>query len=1386
MRAPRVSVLLVTRDHAGQVERALASIEAQAFDGPLEVVVADDASGDGTVALVAAWAARVDAEVRVLPSESRLGVAATRHRGFAACRGRYVAVLDADEEWTAPDKLRRQVELLDRHPELSMAATRTLVVDEATGSSQALPVIAGPAAGSHVALTGDRLADRTRPATPSCALYRAELLERLDPGVFETPAADALVDLAMTRYGDVGLLPDVAARTGRRAGAAGQAVPDDALALLPAPTGPVAPAAPARTVVLDDYFPTKGTGFRIAEFDWMLRHGVVAEVMTTIEPLEPLLAEYATLYPETAGQVSAYDPRRLGEFDCASIMFLNNAARFLYDLEQASLPFVLQLYPGGGLNLGEPGAQRKLRRVLSSPLLQHVITTQPLVTEVVTALTGGSVPVTEVIGGPVGRSHLAPGAGLRTNYFGSGKEHLDVCFVAQRYTVDGSDKGWPVYLAALRTLADAGLPVRGHVVGGFGPADVGEQYAALDLSFSGVLSTPELRRFYLDMDVIVSPTTPGRLAPGAFDGFPTGACVEAALSGVALVATDPLDQNRLYTDGVDIHMPRADVAEVVERVLAMVAEPDGVRRVAQAGLRTTRRTYGVDAQLYSRRRVLETARASARERPPVVPQEPLVSVLVPTYNGERFLRTTLRSALEQSHRNIELLVGDDASTDRTPEILAAVAAEDARVRVIRHETNVGGLENPRRLLAKARGEYVKFLMHDDVLGPDCVRDLVHGMQQNPEAAMAFSHRVLVDEQGEPVPGHEFPTLADRPALLPGRELGDFVLSNCLNVIGEPTTVLFRRDDVAPEDLWIIDGRTVDVLNDVQLWLYLLTEGPAFYTPRTLSRFRQHAGQNTHNPRYVGRGERDWSRLTDWAARHGFLAGEGQLRRAQARALVEAANRLYSLVDTDDYGAALEAAYLSTAALVELTRPTPATRATGLPERAHGPAVRERFTQELDVWTRQYPVALAAPELDPAEVDATVQAFREVLAAGAARQAVVAVPPADLERAVPLLESALAAGPDIDLELVPVDDPAVLLPDPWLAVVPRGRWWHAANARATWAFELPAGAPAAPRPEAAPPALARLGLADCREVLAGLQERVGDVDAMWDALTEAEFQRSGRRAGLLARVDAQFIEDFERRRADVPQGRPYFTGKLANGVRFLGDARDWPSALHAVDPTCNSTLIRALEEELSRRPGDYVDVGTNIGVVAASMAAHVAPTGRVLAFEPSPETLRLAASTVALNDAENVTLHNAAVSDTDGALVFHATPGNSAIASARRHAFGLLNDWEQVTVPAVRLDTLHAAGELDGVTLVKIDVEGHEPSVLRGALQFIADVRPTVVYEYTALAAADHGWTQEDSIELLSRAGQFEFTALAEDDGRVLPFPLPAGYTGQVNVFARPV
>jgi glycosyltransferase involved in cell wall biosynthesis len=326
---------------------------------------------------------------------------------------------------------------------------------------------------------------------------------------------------------------------------------------------------------------------------------------------------------------------------------------------------------------------------------------------------------------------------------------------------------------------------------------------------------------------------------------------------------------------------------------------------------------------------------------------PLVSILVPTYNGERFLKKALRSALEQSHKEIEVLVGDDASTDSTPEILAAVAASDPRVRVIRHDGNLGAFDNPIRLLEAARGEYVKFLMHDDLLMRDCVRDLVRGMESADGVTLAFSRRSFVDEDGRALSGGQPAPLRDRAGVMDSLELGDMMLQGCVNVMGELTTVLFRRSAIDPATLWQVDGRRLAAVGDLCLYLSLLARGPVFYTPRTLSAFRRHGGQRSHDATRVIRGTLDWPLLIDWARRQGFLGDPVQQRRAFSMALRVAADHYAALPTAPGTVAGLEAAYLCTVALAEIDGAIPDDPTRSLLERAHGSAALGRLASVLD-------------------------------------------------------------------------------------------------------------------------------------------------------------------------------------------------------------------------------------------------------------------------------------------------------------------------------------------------------------------------------------------------------------------------------------------------------
>jgi FkbM family methyltransferase len=259
--------------------------------------------------------------------------------------------------------------------------------------------------------------------------------------------------------------------------------------------------------------------------------------------------------------------------------------------------------------------------------------------------------------------------------------------------------------------------------------------------------------------------------------------------------------------------------------------------------------------------------------------------------------------------------------------------------------------------------------------------------------------------------------------------------------------------------------------------------------------------------------------------------------------------------------------------------------------------------------------------------------------------------------------------------------------------------------------------------------------------------------------------------------------------------PYFFGQLENGVKFAADARDLPGALHAIYPSCNSVLINGLIDCIGGQGGDVLDVGTNIGVVAASLARHIDSRGRVFAFEPSPETFRIAAATLALNEAHNVVLTQSAIGDQGGIIKFNSAPGNSAIASSLDHGFSFMNTWTEIAVHCTSIDDFVDREQISSVSLIKIDVEGAELNVLRGAKSVIMCKRPSVVFEYTPKLAHDLGFDENQYIETFSDASRYYFESLVEPNlspssdrdagASMIPFPLPVGADAQINVFARP-
>lgn len=204
--APDISVLLVTYNHERYIVEALDSIAMQQTARSFEVVVADDNSTDTTRALVETWSQHhPDVDLRILDAEPQLGITANYWRGFRACRGTYVTVLEGDDRWLAADKIDRQAATLDARADLAMAACRVLLYDTEARNGQVLPLIGFD---RHLTvLTGDEIAKTNWFATFSACMYRRSALWRISPEVFEATSFDWAINMAVTEFGDAALLP---------------------------------------------------------------------------------------------------------------------------------------------------------------------------------------------------------------------------------------------------------------------------------------------------------------------------------------------------------------------------------------------------------------------------------------------------------------------------------------------------------------------------------------------------------------------------------------------------------------------------------------------------------------------------------------------------------------------------------------------------------------------------------------------------------------------------------------------------------------------------------------------------------------------------------------------------------------------------------------------------------------------------------------------------------------------------------------------------------------------------------------------------------------------------------------------------------------------------
>lgn len=208
--------------------------------------------------------------------------------------------------------------------------------------------------------------------------------------------------------------------------------------------------------------------------------------------------------------------------------------------------------------------------------------------------------------------------------------------------------------------------------------------------------------------------------------------------------------------------------------------------------------------------------------------EPLVSVCIPTFNGAEFIRQTLDSILCQTHKNLEIIIRDDCSTDDTAKILQSFV--DNRIKIEIASENTGGTQNWNCVTSDIKGKYLKVVCQDDILDQNCIEKEVQTLETNPTASFCWSRRRIINQRGQTV----LREIGEEPdsnlQYYPENIKG--VVRSGLNHFGEPCCVMMRSE--AFKNTSGFEGK---YLIDFRMWLKLWEIGPAVSTCATLSAFR---------------------------------------------------------------------------------------------------------------------------------------------------------------------------------------------------------------------------------------------------------------------------------------------------------------------------------------------------------------------------------------------------------------------------------------------------------------------------------------------------------------------------------------------------------------------
>jgi glycosyltransferase involved in cell wall biosynthesis len=217
-----------------------------------------------------------------------------------------------------------------------------------------------------------------------------------------------------------------------------------------------------------------------------------------------------------------------------------------------------------------------------------------------------------------------------------------------------------------------------------------------------------------------------------------------------------------------------------------------------------------------------------------------ISIILPVYNGTRYLEECVKSVLDQSFANFEFLIIDDCSTDNSYSFLQSL--NDKRITLFKNEQNKGLFYNLNFLIKKSNSSLIKLWSQDDVMYPNCIEEIVAFHRQYPEVGFSYTGKNYIDAEGKKLLINK---IDHTPAIISTRLHARiaFITGSIAGNISNVTITKKALDKVG------LFNEQMKISGDFDMWVRIAKDHPVGFIKMPLIQLRNHKGQLSNQEQY---------------------------------------------------------------------------------------------------------------------------------------------------------------------------------------------------------------------------------------------------------------------------------------------------------------------------------------------------------------------------------------------------------------------------------------------------------------------------------------------------------------------------------------------------------